>query len=131
MGSKYHKPRAQHRVKPLKLLAFLAFSGLVAFVLSRNFQTASDEVEISAAEASTFPFAETDKLQTAPEDVDAKALQTPLPVVAKPSVVLPESTVTVKPSGMYALEAKDIDGQFQALSQYADRVTLVVNMASK
>uniref|UniRef100_A0A6T7W438 Uncharacterized protein n=1 Tax=Pyramimonas obovata TaxID=1411642 RepID=A0A6T7W438_9CHLO len=130
MGSKYHKGRVRSRGSPLKRIAFIAVFAAVAFVLYRNFprgQKADDDIVV--VEGGNFPFAETDNLQSAPE-VDVKAIHSPALVPEDP---LPEPKIelTPKPSGLYNLVAKDIDGKSQELSQYAGSVTLVVNVASR
>jgi len=67
-----------------------------------------------------------------PENLQVQQTQ---PSVHEPSVnveeVEVEEEVLPEASGLYNLVAKDIDGEFQQLSQYAGSVTVVVNVASQ
>eukprot|EP00238_Polyblepharides_amylifera_P013418 CAMPEP_0196583914 /NCGR_PEP_ID=MMETSP1081-20130531/45187_1 /TAXON_ID=36882 /ORGANISM="Pyramimonas amylifera, Strain CCMP720" /LENGTH=215 /DNA_ID=CAMNT_0041904953 /DNA_START=146 /DNA_END=794 /DNA_ORIENTATION=+ len=79
-----------------------------------------------ALPAESFPFADTQNLQTGPSDLqDKKAPE------ADTRLALEEAHPKVEPEGLYKLFAKDIDGTFQEFVQYAGSVTLVVNVASK
>lgn len=84
--------------------------------------------EASAVDHEKFPFADTEDLQVQPAAKDVQPVLEPLDAL---HTRVEEAPVGVEPKGFYNLVAKDIEGEFMELSQFAGSVAVVVNVASQ